>query len=130
MNLSVLVVDDEPDHREICRAVLMHSGYDVLEASDGEEAIRLARTESPDAILMDVSIPRIDGWEATRILKADEATARIPIIALTAFAVTETREKAARAGCDAYLAKPIEPHGVVEEIRRHIGDPRPGRVAD
>lgn len=122
---TILLVEDNPDNRAIYLVALEHYGYSVLEAQDGEEAIRLAREEHPDLILMDVSIPKIDGWEATRILKADPATRAIPILALTAHALAADRAKAVEVGCDAYLAKPIEPRRVAEEIERHLS-PRDG----
>lgn len=119
---TVLLVEDNEDNRTIYRVMLEHSGFTVLEAGDGEEGIRQARQERPDAVLMDVGIPLIDGWEATRILKQDPETASIPIIALTAHALEQDREKALDVGCDGYLAKPIEPRAVVEEVRRVIGE--------
>lgn len=118
---TVLLVEDNEDNRVIYRVMLEHSGYTVLEAADGGEGIRQARQMRPDAVLMDVSIPVIDGWEATRILKQDPATAAIPIIALTAHAMEQDREKALSLGCDGYLAKPVEPRRVVEEVERVIG---------
>lgn len=121
MTLSILLVEDNEDNRTIYRTLLEHHGYRVLEAADGEEGLRRAREDHPDLILMDISIPRIDGWEATRILKADEATRAIPVIALTAHALDADRERAREAGCDGYLAKPVEPRRVVAEIRQRIG---------
>lgn len=114
----ILLVEDNPDSRVILRTYLEHLGHEVLEAHDGEEAIRRARDGSPDVILMDVSIPRIDGWEATRILKADPETSAIPIIALTAQALRPARDRAREVGCDGYLAKPISPRRVAEEVHR------------
>ena len=114
----ILLVEDNPDNLAIYIVALEHYGFTVLTATDGEAAIRLARESIPDLILMDVSIPKLDGWEATRLLKADAATRSIPIVALTAHALASDREKATAAGCDGYLAKPIEPRLVVEEIRR------------
>lgn len=118
---TVLMVEDNADNRAIYRVILEHSGYTVIEAWDGEEGIRLARERMPDLILMDISIPKIDGYEATQVLKADAGTARIPIVALTAHATPQDRERAADAGCDAYLAKPVPPRRVLEEVRRFIG---------
>jgi two-component system, cell cycle response regulator DivK len=117
----ILLVEDHEDNRNIYRTILNHFGYEVLEAHDGRQGIDLARTETPDLILMDVSIPHIDGWEATRILKADPATATIPIVALTAHALKEDREHAVVVGFDGYLAKPVEPRTVVAEVERFIG---------
>ena len=118
---TVLLVEDNEDNRLVYRTILDHFGFEVLEAADGEEGIRRARADEPDLILMDVSIPKIDGWEATRRLKADPLTASIPIIALTAHALATDREKAREAGCDGYLAKPVEPRRVVEEVKKHLG---------
>ena len=120
MSQTILLVEDHEDNRIVYRTVLQHFGYTVLEAFDGEEGVRRAREELPDLILMDISIPRLDGWQATRILKADPATRRIPIIALTAHALPEDRAQADSVGCDGYLAKPIEPRRVLEEFRRAL----------
>ena len=122
---TILLIEDHEDNRIVYRTVLQHFGYTVLEAFDGEEGVRRAREELPDLILMDISIPRIDGWEATRILKADPATARIPVIALTAHALPEDRDRATAVGCDGYLAKPIEPRRVLEEVQRALECVRP-----
>lgn len=118
MKPRVLLVDDDLDTRAIFRAILEHSGFSVLEAVDGEEGVRLARDESPAIILMDVAIPKLDGWNATRALKADALTSSIPVIALTAHALPVDRQKAQDVGCVAFLAKPIEPSEVVLEVRR------------
>lgn len=117
---KILLVEDNEDNRLVYRTILDHFGFQVLEAADGEEGIRRARADGPDLILMDVSIPKIDGWEATRQLKADPTTSMIPIIALTAHALATDRAKAQEAGCDGYLAKPVEPRKVVEEVRKHL----------
>jgi CheY-like chemotaxis protein len=118
---TILLVEDNLDNRTIYRTILEHRGYNVLEAEDGEMGIRMAREQSPALILMDISIPKVDGWEATRILKADPQTAGIPVIALTAHAMAQDRAKAAEVGCDGYLAKPVEPRRVVEEVQRFLG---------
>lgn len=117
----VLLVEDNEDNRTVYRTILEHFGYRVIEARNGEEGIQLARSERPDLILMDISIPVIDGWEATRILKSDPETATIPIVALTAHALASDRLKAQEVGCDGYLAKPCEPRRVVAEVERLIG---------
>jgi CheY-like chemotaxis protein len=119
---TLLLVEDNEDNRIIYSTVLRHLGYQVIEAQDGLQAVDLARSAQPDLILMDISIPRMDGWEATRILRRDPATRAIPIIALTAHALSDDRERAAEVGFTAYLAKPIEPRAVVAEVRRWIGD--------
>ncbi len=118
---TILLVEDNEDNRTVYRLLLEHYGYRVVEATDGEEGVRRAREERPALVLMDISIPIIDGWEATRILKADPDTASIPVIALTAHALPADRARAMEVGCDGYLAKPIEPRRVVEEVRRHLG---------
>jgi two-component system cell cycle response regulator DivK len=119
---TLLLVEDNEDNRIIYSTVLRHLGYRVIEAQDGLQAVDLARSAQPDLILMDISIPRLDGWEATRILRRDPATRAIPIIALTAHALSDDRERAAEVGFTSYLAKPIEPRAVVAEVRRWIGD--------
>ena len=118
---TVLLVEDNEDNRIVYSTILQHFGYRVMEALNGEEGIAKARTEQPDLILMDISIPVIDGWEATQVLKRDPKTRRIPIIALTAHALASDREKALEVGCDSYLAKPCEPKTVVSEVERFIG---------
>lgn len=118
---TILLVEDNEDNRIIYSTVLRHQGYDVVEAFNGVQAIALARSASPDLVLMDISLPEMDGWEATRILRQDPTTRGIPIIALTAHALAEDRERATAAGFSSYLAKPIEPRAVVAEVRRWLG---------
>jgi two-component system, cell cycle response regulator DivK len=118
---TLLLVEDNEDNRIIYCTVLRHLGYEVIEAQDGVKAVELARSVQPDLILMDISIPRMDGWEATRILRGDPRTSDIPIIALTAHALASDREKAMEVGCDGYLAKPCEPRAVVAEVQRFLG---------
>ncbi|MEJ2503043.1 MAG: response regulator [Gemmatimonadota bacterium] len=122
---TVLLVEDNEDNLIVYRTILEHVGYRVLEARDGEEGIATARSERPDIILMDISIPKLDGWEATVRLKDDDGTSAIPIVALTAHALEEDRAKAMQAGCDGYLAKPVEPRRVVDEVVKFIGPPEP-----
>lgn len=117
---TVLLVEDNEDNRIIYTTVLRHVGYDVVEAVDGAQAIALARSARPDLILMDISIPEVNGWEATRILRRDPATSRIPIIALTAHALADDRRRAELVGFTAYLAKPVEPRAVVAEVHRWL----------
>ncbi|HEX2093222.1 MAG TPA: response regulator [Longimicrobiaceae bacterium] len=121
---TVLLVEDNEDNRTVYRTILEHFGYEVIEARNGEDGIRMAREDHPDLILMDISIPLVDGWEATKILKADPATSGIPIIALTAHALATDRAKAQEVGCDGYLAKPCEPRRVVAEVEKFIGSGR------
>ena len=118
---TILLVEDNEDNRIIYSTVLRHLGYEVVEALDGVEAVAQARSRQPDLILMDISIPELDGWEATRILRADATTRHIPIVALTAHALSDDRERAQAVGFTAYLAKPIEPRAVVAEVQRWIG---------
>jgi CheY-like chemotaxis protein len=122
---TVLLVEDNEDILVVYRTILEHVGYTVIEARDGEEGVNRARQTRPDIILMDISIPKMDGWEATERLKSDGETSTIPIIALTAHALEEDRIKAMRAGCDGYLAKPVEPRRVVQEVEKFIGPPAP-----
>jgi CheY-like chemotaxis protein len=117
---TVLLVEDNEDNRTIYTTILRHVGHEVIEAANGEDGIRLALERQPNVILMDVAMPGIDGWEATRRLKGDPQTARIPVIALTAHAMAEDRQRAVDAGCEGYLAKPIEPRRVVEEVNRML----------
>jgi len=118
---TVLLVEDNEDNRIVYSTILQHFGYRVMEALNGEDGIAKARSERPDLILMDISIPVIDGWEATQVLKGDPETCGIPIIALTAHALASDRERAMEVGCDSYLAKPCEPKAVVGEVERFIG---------
>ncbi len=122
---TILLVEDNEDNLVVYRTILEHVGYAVIEARDGEEGVSQAREHHPDLILMDISIPKMDGWEATQRLKSEDGTRSIPIIALTAHALEEDRQKAVQAGCDGYLAKPVEPRRVVQEVERFVGPPTP-----
>lgn len=116
----VLVVDDMVDGREICAEYLSFRGYRVATAADGHEALAKAFELLPQVILMDLSLPGIDGWEATRRLKRDERTRGIPVIALTAHALPSYRDEALAAGCDAVVTKPCLPKELEAEVRRQI----------
>jgi CheY-like chemotaxis protein len=105
---KILLVEDNEMNRDMLSRRLQRKGYSVITAEDGEKGLLLARSEMPDLILMDISLPVMSGWEVTRLLKADEATRNIPIIALTAHAWITDREKALEAGCDEYDTKPVE----------------------
>jgi len=105
---KILLVEDNEMNRDMLSRRLERKGYQIVLALDGAEGLQMARTSSPDLILMDMSLPVIDGWEATRQLKADEATRQIPVIALTAHAMATDEEKARAAGCDDFDTKPIE----------------------
>jgi CheY-like chemotaxis protein len=115
---TVLVVDDSEDTRVMYGAYLRHVGFRVREAATGAAALVLAHHESIDLILMDIALPEMDGFEATRRLKADPETRQIPVVALTAYAIPPASERAAQAGCAAYLAKPCTPREVVATIER------------
>ena len=117
----VLLVDDYADNREAYAVYLRHKGYSVEEAEDGHQALEKAFRVTPDLIVMDLSLPVMDGWEATRRLKADERTRRIPVLALTGHALGGHSQRAKDAGCDAYLTKPCLPEDLVAEIRKMIG---------
>jgi CheY-like chemotaxis protein len=114
----ILVVEDFLDAREMYRDYLAFSGYRVETAADGQEAIEKARALQPDLILMDLALPIVDGWEATRRLRADPATAHLKIVALTAHALAVEGHRAKAAGCDAFVAKPCLPQDLVNEISK------------
>ena len=116
----ILVVDDYQDAREMYAEYLQFSGFRVAEAKNGNEAVEKAFALQPDLILMDLSLPGMDGWEATRRLKADEATRRIPVVALTGHALAGASEGAKKAGCDSFVTKPCLPDDLVVEVRRML----------
>jgi CheY-like chemotaxis protein len=117
----VLIVDDVDHGREICAEYLEFRGFRVATAADGQEALDKAFTLIPDVILMDLSLPVIDGWEATRRLKKDERTKEIPVIALTAHALASAHDRAMEAGCDSVVTKPCLPRDLEAEVRRQLG---------
>ena len=119
----MLVVDDYADAREMYSEYLQFSGFDVMQAANGMEALERAVADHPDIILMDLSLPVMDGWEATRRLKADDRTANIPVVALTGHALAGISEGALRAGCDAFVTKPCLPEDLVREIRKVLDAP-------
>ena len=119
-NIVVLVVDDTELNRKVVKTVLLSEGFEVLEAEDGEQAITMATEHLPDIVLMDVQLPKIDGYEATRRLRAQESTRDLPIIALTAHAMPGENERAQEAGCNGYISKPINTRTLVEQIREHL----------
>ena len=122
----VLVVEDYQDAREMYAAYLAFSGYRVAEATNGIEAIDKTVELMPDIILMDLALPRMDGWEATRRLKLDERTKHIPIVALTGHALAGHAEGARQAGCDAFVTKPCLPDALVAEIQRMLSKSESG----
>ena len=115
---KILLIEDNEMSRDMLERRLQHRGYDVVFAGDGEKAVDMAATESPDLILMDMSLPGIDGWEATRRIKAARESADIPVIALTAHAMAGDRDKALAAGCDDYETKPVEMERLVEKMQQ------------
>ena len=118
----VLVVEDYQDAREMYAAYLQFSGYRVAEATNGIEAIEQANQLMPDIILMDLALPKMDGWEATRRLKLAEKTRHIPIVALTGHALAGHAEGARQAGCDSFVTKPCLPDALVAEIKRMLAE--------
>ena len=125
-NGDILLVEDHEDNRNIYRTILEHYGFRVRVAIDGAEGVRLASEERPDLILLDIDIPVLDGLEVARQLKGSDATAGIPIVALTAHNRAEDRQRATAAGFDGYLAKPVAPTEVAAEVRRFLaGSPDP-----
>jgi len=119
----VLLVDDFQDNREMYAMYLEHAGMQVAEAGNGHEALDQAFSLLPDLIVMDLSLPGIDGWEATRRLKADERTKKIPVVALTSHALEGYSEGAREAGCDAFVTKPCLPEQLLSEIRKVLAAP-------
>lgn len=113
---KIFIVEDNPDSRELVVKILKAKGYGIIEAVDGEEALMKLKEQRPDLILMDISIPKIDGYEVTRRIKRDDCLKDVPVIALTAHAMKGDREKALEAGCDGYIAKPFS----VRELPRLI----------
>lgn len=122
----ILVVDDYQDAREMYAEYLQYSGFRVAEARNGNEAVAQARSLRPDLILMDLSLPGMDGWEATRVLKADDATKHIPIVALTGHALAGASEGARKAGCDSFVTKPCLPDDLVVEVKRMLNTIKQG----
>jgi CheY-like chemotaxis protein len=113
---KILLVEDNDMNRDMLSRRLVRNGYEVFLAMDGQQGIEMALSERPDLILMDMSLPVIDGWEATRRIKSNDATRQIPVIALTAHAMAGDREKAIEAGCDDYDTKPVEISRLVRKI--------------
>ncbi len=118
---KILLVEDQEMNRNMLSRRLIKRGYDVSIAVDGAEGLEKARSEKPELILMDMSLPVIDGWEATRQLKADEATRGIPVVALTAHAMSTDRDNAFEAGFDAYETKPVELPRLLETMEKLLG---------
>ena len=122
MSKRILVVDDQEDLRGVLRDLLIGSGYTVIEAADGEAGVAKAKSDRPELILMDIQMPVIDGYEATRRIKVDPALMSIPIVAVSSFAMKGDEEKARAAGCDHYVTKPYSPMQLLRLIRGLLGD--------
>jgi two-component system, cell cycle response regulator DivK len=116
----ILVVEDDLDNQDVIRRMLELTGHVVTIANDGNEGLAAAETEQPDLILMDMSMPELDGWTLTRILKANPELARIPIIAVTSHAMREDQKRAREVGCDAYMSKPIDYYKLNEMVQRFL----------
>jgi len=120
MGKCILVVEDQEDNRQILRDLLTFSGYEIAEATNGAEALDAIAMRRPDLILMDIQLPIMDGYEATRRIKADPATRAIPIIVVTSYALSGDEAKARAAGSDDYVAKPYSPRALLAKILEHL----------
>ena len=120
MSKIILVVEDQADNRKIIRDMLRRSDYKIIEAENGEEALAAIGKQRPDLILMDIQLPIMDGYEATRLIKADPALRSIPIIAVTSYALSGEEKKARAAGCDDYVPKPFSPRQLLAKIRQYL----------
>jgi len=120
MSKRILVVEDQEDNRQILRDLLGSVGYALIETDNGETAVALAAQHKPDLILMDIQLPIMDGYEATRRIKSDPALRAIPIIVITSYALSGDEAKARAAGCDAYVTKPYSPRQLLAAIRSHL----------
>jgi two-component system, cell cycle response regulator DivK len=122
MKKRILIIEDQEDNRAIMRDLLTGAGFELIEAADGEEGVKLARSERPDLILMDIQLPVIDGYEATRRIKAIAELKSIPIIAVTSYALSGDEAKTREAGCDGYVAKPFSPRHLLAKVREFLPD--------
>jgi two-component system cell cycle response regulator DivK len=122
MTKRILIVEDQEDNRVIMRDVLSTAGYDLIEALNGEDGVKLAQSERPDLILMDIQLPLMDGYEATRRIKGFADLKSIPIIAVTSYALSGDEAKARAAGCDGYVAKPFSPRELLATVREYLPD--------
>jgi two-component system, cell cycle response regulator DivK len=120
MSKRILVIEDQEDNRQIVRDLVTASGYELIEATTGEEGLEVAARERPDLILMDIQLPGIDGYEVTRRIKADPKLRKIPIIAVTSYALSGDDKKAFAAGCDSYVTKPYSPRLLLAKIREYL----------
>ena len=122
MAKRILIVEDQEDNRIIMRDVLSSAGYDLIEAVNGEDGVKLAHSERPDLILMDIQLPNIDGYEATRRIRGSSVLKSIPIIAVTSYALSGDQAKARAAGCDGYVSKPFSPRELLARVREYLPD--------
>ena len=122
MSKRILVVEDQEDNRKIIRDLLATTEYEITEVVNGEQALAAVAKQRPDLILMDIQLPIMDGYEATRRIKADPALRSIPIIAITSYALSGEDQKARAAGCDDYVPKPYSPRLLLGKIRQHLSD--------
>ena len=122
MSKKILVVEDTEDNRQILRDLLGMAGYEMVEAQDGAQGVAMAAEHHPDLILMDIQMPVMDGYEATRRIKADPALASIPVIAVTSYALSGDEANTRSAGCDGYIAKPYSPRQMLAKVREILGD--------
>ena len=120
MSKRILVIEDQEDNRRIVRDLLTSVGYEIVEAVTGKEGVTKAETCRPDLILMDIQLPGLDGYEATRRIRANPALRQIPIIAVTSYALSGDDVKAREAGCDAYVAKPFSPRALLAKVRAFV----------
>ena len=120
MSKKILVVEDTEDNRRILRDLLSMAGYDMVEAHDGAQGVAKATEHKPDLILMDIQMPVMDGYEATRRIKADPALSHIPVIAVTSYALSGDEAKTRAAGCDGYVAKPFSPRQLLQKVREYL----------
>ena len=120
MSRRILLVEDHEDNRRIVRDLVTSAGYELIEAVTGEDGVALAETQRPDLILMDIQLPGLDGYEATRRIKGNPALRHIPIIAVTSYALSGDDVKAREAGCDAYVTKPFSPRALLAKIREYV----------
>src|SRR5262245_40972457 len=120
MSKRILIVEDQEDNRTILRDVLSTAGYELIEALNGKDGVRLAKSERPDLILMDIQLPEMDGYEATKQIKSFAELKTIPIIAVTSYALSGDEPKARAAGCDGYIAKPYSHRELLAEVRKDL----------
>jgi two-component system cell cycle response regulator DivK len=127
MSKRILVIEDQQDNRQILRDLLTSADFEVIEAEDGEAGVAAAAAHRPDLILMDIQLPGLDGYEATRRLKADAALHAIPVIAVTSYASNSDVDKARAAGCDAFVSKPFSPRQLLAKVREYLPPAAPTR---